>query len=110
MLTLVFAVNIGEEFTIGNKPITERFPDLGKLVSVILPNIYVLAGIILFLLLIAGGYGIIMGAGAGDSGQVSKGQKAVTAAVIGFIIIFASWWIIQIIEAITGMKILEPGI
>ena len=104
----VFAVDIGEEFKLGNQSIAERFPDLGKLISTILPNIYVLAGIILFLLLIAGGYGIIAGAGAGDSGQVGKGQKAVTAAIIGFIIIFASYWIIQIIEVVTGMEILEP--
>lgn len=110
MFRAVFAVNIGEEFKLGDKPIAERFPSLGKLISIFLPNIYVLAGILLFLLLIAGGYGIIMGAGRGDTSQVGKGQKALTAAIIGFVVVFASYWIIQIIQVITGMKILEPGI
>ena len=107
---VALAVDIGEEFKLGERGITDVFPDLGTLISNLLPNIYVLAGILLFLLLIAGGYGIIMGAGSGEAGQVGKGQKAVTAAIIGFIVIFASYWIIQIIEVVTGMEILKPGI
>jgi len=109
---VVKGVSIGDEFLIGDKPITDpqRFPDLGTLISNFLPNIYVLAGIILFLLLIAGGYGIIMGSGSGDSNQVGKGQKAVTSAIVGFVLIFASYWIIQIIQVLTGMEILESGI
>jgi len=111
-MVMVFSVSIGNEFLIGNKPITDpkRFPDLGTLISNFLPNIYVLAGIILFLLLIGGGYGIIMGSGSGDSNQVGKGQKAVTSAIVGFVLIFASYWIIQIIQVITGMNILESGL
>jgi len=110
MVKRVLAVDIGKEFMIGNAPIADRFPNLGKLISVLLPNVYILAGILLFLLAIAGGYGIIMGAGKGDTGQVGKGQKALTAVIVGFVIVFASYWIIQIIQVITGLKILEPGI
>lgn len=111
MLKEVLAVDIGNAFKLTEEVgIGERFGTLGGFISVLLPNVYVLAGILLFLLLIAGGYGIIAGAGSGNSDQVGKGQKAVTAAVIGFILIFASWWIIQIIEIVTGMEILGPGI
>lgn len=111
MIREVFAVDIGEAFKLTEEVgIGERFGTLGGFISVLLPNVYVLAGILLFVLLIAGGYGIIMGAGSGDSGQVGKGQKALTAAIIGFVIVFASWWIIQVIEVVTGMKILELGV
>ena len=86
------------------------FPDLGKLISVLLFNAYVLAGIIFFLLLLFGGFGVIMGAGNGNPEQTAKGGKAVAAALGGFLIIFLSYWIIRIIEVITGMNIFNPGI
>lgn len=107
--TALAQVDIGTEFKLGDKSVGQVFPDIGTFISSILPNVYILAGLLLFLLLIAGGYGIIMGAGSGESQKVGQGQKAVTAAVIGFIIIFASYWIIQIIEVVTGVKIFKPN-
>jgi Zn-dependent protease with chaperone function len=79
----------------------------GNLVSIILSNAIVIAGILMFVLILAGGFGIIMSAGSNNPEGAEKGKKAITAAVIGFIIIFASYWIIKIIEKITGLTILE---
>lgn len=104
------AFNIGEEYQLGNRGINQVFPTMGSLFSTILFNLYGLAGIILLFLLIFGGWNIMIGAGSQDSGKIQKGQKAVQAAVIGFIIIFTSYFIIQLIEAITGVNILNPGI
>lgn len=84
------------------------FSTIGSLVSVILFNVYVVAGVILLFLLIFGGFQIISSAGSGDAEGAAKGKGAVTAAVIGFLIIFGSYWIIQIIEVITGLKIFAP--
>lgn len=84
------------------------FSDVGSLVSVILFNVYVVAGVILLFLLIFGGFQIISSAGSGDAEGAAKGRSAITAAVIGFLIIFGSYWIIQIIEVITGLKIFAP--
>ena len=86
------------------------FPDLGTLVSVLLFNAYVLAGIIFFLLILFGGFGIIMGSSGGNPEQTAKGGKAVAAALGGFLIIFLSYWIIRIIEVITGIDIFQSGI
>jgi len=86
------------------------FPDLGKLVGVILFNAYVLAGIIFFLLLLFGGFGVIMGAGGSNPEQTAKGGKTVAAALGGFLIIFLSYWIIRIIEVITGIDIFQSGV
>ncbi len=97
------AVNIEEEFDLAQK-----FPTVGKLISTLLPNIYILAGLLLFLLLIFGGFGIIMGAGGDDPKKTGQGKQAVTAALIGFLIIFVSYWIIQIIEVLTGVNIFHP--
>lgn len=81
---------------------------LGEIISNILPNIYILAGVILFFLLIGGGLMFIFSAGQENPEGAAKGKKAITAALVGFLIIFASYWIIQIVEVITGIDILKP--
>jgi hypothetical protein len=77
-------------------------------ISSILPNIYVLAGIILLAYLVFGGFMYITA--AGNNEQMQKGQQALTNAIIGFLIIFASYWIIQIIQVITGIPILNANL
>jgi len=111
----LLAVNIGEEWFLKPSPgqsilNVPQFQNPGALISIILKNVYTLAGILLFVLLIFGGISIILGAGSGDAKKTGQGRKAVTAALIGFLVIFASYWIIQVIEYITGLEILNPVI
>ncbi|MEK7182620.1 MAG: hypothetical protein AAB694_00470 [Patescibacteria group bacterium] len=94
---------------IGEEVFKTPFQDFGSLVSVILSNTYIIAGVVVLFLIVFGGLGIIMGAGSGDQQKTGQGRQAVTAGVIGFLIIFASYWIIQLIEAITGISILGGG-
>lgn len=104
-------IDIGKEWILKpSQPIgtATQFKTPGAFISILLKNIYVLAGVFLLILLIFGGVSIIMGAGQGDAKKTGQGKKAATAAVVGFLVIFASYWIIQIIEAVTGIKILNP--
>ncbi|MFC1711025.1 hypothetical protein ACFLZ1_00405 [Patescibacteria group bacterium] len=103
------AVDIGPAFKLGTESIEGKagYGSIGEFVSAILPNIYVIAGIILFFLFIGGGFAIL--ASGDNPDQKGNGAKAVTGAIVGFIIIFASYWIIQIIEKLTGVKIFNPG-
>ena len=116
MLSLISQVNIGEQWIlrpgspIGDPVKNPQFETPGALISIILKNVYVVAGLLFFALLIFGGISIILGAGGGDPKKAGQGKKAATAAVIGFLIIFASYWIIQIIEVLTGIDILNPTI
>jgi TRAP-type C4-dicarboxylate transport system permease small subunit len=103
-------INIGQKYKLGGNPITSVFSSLGEFVSHLLNPIYVIAGVIMMFLLIFGGISVIIGAGKQDSGQMEKGQKAITAAVVGFIIIVGSFFIIQLIEVITGVQILRSGL
>jgi hypothetical protein len=82
----------------------------GKFASVILSNAVVIAAVILFLLLLFGGVMIIHGSSQNDPKAAAAGKQAATSAVIGFILVFAAYWIIQIIEVVTGVNILSPGI
>lgn len=104
-----FMVNIGDYFRIGDKSISDVYPTFGSLFSTILFNLYTFAGVILLGLLIFGGFSFIIGAGNQESGQMQKAQKAITAALAGFAIIFASYFIIQLIEAVTGARILDTN-
>lgn len=105
----VLAFNIGSDYQLGNKRIGNVFPTFGNLFSTILFNVYVIAGIIFLFLLIFGGLSLIIGAGSQNSDKMANGQKAITAAIGGFIVIFLSYFIIQVIEVITGVNIIESG-
>lgn len=97
-------VNIGSIF---NTP-WRRGQGLADFVSVILFNAIVIASIILLFLLVFGGISMIIGAGQSNPESTAKGKKAVTSALIGFLIIFTAYWIIRIIEEIAGFHILTP--
>lgn len=97
----VNAVNLNEWYSPG-----KNFSNLGSLTNVILQNAFVIAGIIALVLLIFAGFRFIVAAGNGDTKQMDEGKKAITGAVAGLIIIIVSVWIVQIIETLTGIKIL----
>lgn len=92
------ALDIGEKF---GSPFGET-KNIGNLISVILNSSFAIAGIIILFLFIFAGYSLIAGAGSNDPQSIEKGKKAITSAIIGFIIILAAYWIIRIIEIITG--------
>jgi len=87
---------------------SESVDTFGTLVSAIAKNAFVLAGVISFILLILGGFGIIVA--AGDSKKLEQSRGRMTGAIVGLIIIVGSFWIVQIIEKITGLKLLSPGL
>lgn len=66
--------------------------------------LFPLAGLILFLMLVWGGFEMLIG--AAKKQNLDAGKQRVTAAVIGFVLLFVSYWLVQIIEYITGVRIL----
>jgi hypothetical protein len=99
---MVYAVDIATVFAPAN-----TFKDFGSLVSVIVRNAVIFAGIISFVLLILGGFSVIVGAGSGDTKKLEGGRKAITGAVIGLLIVVLSVAIVQVIATITGLPILK---
>ncbi|MFA6007272.1 MAG: hypothetical protein WC784_01325 [Candidatus Shapirobacteria bacterium] len=78
--------------------------DLGTIVSSILPYIYAFAGLALFIMLIWGG--ITLMTAAGDPAKSKEGYGKISAGLIGFLIIFISYFVTQLVEVILGIKIL----
>lgn len=67
--------------------------------------IFPIAGIILFIVLILGGFQML--AGANNSKSLEEGKARITSAIIGFILLFAAYWIAQLLEIIFGIRILS---
>jgi hypothetical protein len=92
---------LGNGNNIGN-----TYKDPATLVTIIVKNSLTIAGIILLVLLIAGGFMMIAGANSGDQKKAAAAKSMVTDAAIGFLVIFLSYFIIQIVQVITGVPIL----
>lgn len=80
----------------------------GMLVSAIVKNAFVLAGVISFVLLIFGGFQVIVS--AGDAKKAEQGKAAVTGAVSGLLLVFGSYLFVQIIHVLTGIDIVNSGL
>lgn len=67
----------------------------------------VLAGLVLFVMLIWGGYEMLMGSqmSLSDTKSVAAGKQRITAAATGFVLLFVTYWIMQILQLVTGAKI-----
>jgi hypothetical protein len=111
MINQIAQVPIGPTFNSpwGGMTVYGKTLGFAYFVSVILSNSVAIAGVMLLFLLIFGGISIMIGSGSGNKEDVGKGKKAVTAAIAGFLIIFCAYWIIRIVEIITGYSILNPG-
>ncbi len=83
-----------------------RFTNLASIVTNALPIVFSVAGIILLLYLLWGGFDYLTS--MGDPKKAESGRNKITNAVIGFIIIFAAFWLVQIIDYIFKLKVYTP--
>lgn len=80
---------------------------IGEIIDILLTYIFPAAGILLLLYLIWGGFEIMLS--GGNPKNIEEGKAKITNALIGFIIIFVSYWIVQILTIALGLRgSLEP--
>lgn len=84
------------------------FTNVSSLISTLLPNLLVGAGVIMLFLMLGGGFMIIHGAGNDDTKQAAQGKAAVTSAVIGFLLVISAYFILQIVGTVTGVDFINP--
>ena len=84
------------------------YPDrnLGRLVNDLMPYVFAVSGLVLLFMIIFSGYQLLTSAGNPEGMQ--KGKSRLTAALVGFIIIFAAFWIYQLIGVIIGYDFTNP--
>lgn len=82
-----------------------RGGELGFLISRILPNLIVVAGVIFFLMILFYGVGVLLRAGKQTSpAEVAKARGLFTASIIGFLLVISSYFILQIVGAMIGVN------
>ena len=75
------------------------------LVSLFLSNSIIIAGVILLFTIVFAGYGIV-GAG-GNPQKVAASTKLLTYGIAGFLLIFAAYFIVTIIQTVTGTNLIQ---
>ena len=94
-------VNYGEvETSIGLKFSGQN---IGSVISELTKNYILLAaGLLLLLYLLYGGFQYLTS--AGDPKKTQEAQAKITQALVGFVIVFGAFWIVQILANVLGLE------
>lgn len=77
--------------------------DVGDIVSGLIRYIFPLAGLLLLLYLIYGGYRYMLS--GDDPKTLQEAKSVITTALLGFVIVFISFWLVQIVGTILGLNV-----
>ena len=90
-------VSIGEIY---EPAIPWKNQTIAGFVSLMVKNAFVLAGLLCFVTLIFGGFNYLMA--NGEKEKIEKSWHTIQYAIMGLIIIFVSYWLVQILALLTG--------
>lgn len=76
--------------------------NIGDILSKAIPLVLAFAGLGLLLMLISAGYTFLTS--AGDAKKMEQGKQQLTNAIVGFFIVFAAYWIVQLTGTIFGLE------
>src|SRR3990172_3354595 len=78
---------------------------IGNIISAIIILVLIVAALVFFFMLVLGGIKYITS--GGDKGQTEAARGQITAALIGLVIVFAAWAIINLVNLFFGINILQ---
>jgi hypothetical protein len=81
--------------------------NIGDIVSRALTYVFPIAGILVFIYLLYGGLNLMLA--AGNEEGLREGKAKITNAIIGFLIIFAAFWLVQALEIVFDITLLNWG-
>lgn len=81
---------------------------IAGIISAIIILVLIVAALIFFFMLVWGGIRYITS--GGDKGQTEAARNQITAALIGLVIVFAAWAIINLVNLFFGINILSLNI
>ena len=103
-------VDIGANYFANHPGAQKLGTSPGSLISTLLPNIIVIAGVVFFFMVVVSGFNIVVNAGSGNAQMIAKHKATFIQALIGFLIVIAAFFILQIVSTVTGIKFNAPGI
>ncbi|MDD3679246.1 MAG: pilin [Candidatus Shapirobacteria bacterium] len=80
-----------------------QIQDIEEIVSRLLGLVVPFVGILLLLMLIAGGFQYITS--GGETEQAQKAKKTLTYAFFGLVVVLGAWLIIRLLEEFTGLNL-----
>ena len=75
---------------------------VGDIVSLLLRYLFPIAGLLLLLFLLYGGYLFMFS--RGDPKATQQAKSVITSGVIGFSIVFVSYWLVRIVAIALGLQ------
>ncbi len=95
-------VDLGSTLTLGDgRAVKDVYKTPADLVNLIVPNMFMVSGIIIFVMIIMAGYYYISDTAKGKDQALTIFKNA----VIGFSVMFAAYWAVQAIKLVTGADI-----
>lgn len=95
-------IDLGSTLTLGDgRAVKDVYKTPADLVNLLVPNIFMVGGIIVFGLFILAGYKYISNTTKGSQ----EAYEIFKNAVIGFVVMFAAYWVVQVIKIMTGADI-----
>lgn len=76
----------------------ENINNIGDVINILIPFVMSLAGVMLFLVLIWGGYDVMMSQGTPE--KMKSGRAKITAGVVGFILLILSYFFAKLLSYI----------
>lgn len=98
------AVDIGSTFLGPNVSKFDNINDVPTFVTLILRTSFAVAGLILLFYFIMGGIGMIGSAGKNDPKALEQSKQTITSALIGFVVVFLAYWIVQLLGNILKIQ------
>lgn len=95
-------VDLGECLLLGNNTaVKDVYDSPAMIVNLIVQNLFVLAGVVIFLLIFYVGFKMISGGKKG----FDESKTILTSAVAGLIIMICAYWIVQLVGYLTGVDV-----
>ncbi len=79
----------------------ENISNLADVINLVVKLVYPLAGILLFVYFVWGGFSFITS--AGDPEKVQSGKNRIKSALIGFVLLFLSYFFVGLVARILGI-------
>ncbi len=98
------AIDLGQSLKlgVGGGTVREIYDTPADLVNILLNNLLIVGGVILFITIIMAGYQFIQ---SGTQGK-DNAREILRVALIGFIMMFSAYWIARIFGVITGIDVI----
>ncbi len=104
-LDMINPMKIASEYDSESTDKSDQLSTPGGIINELLIYLFPLAILILFAMLVWGGFEMLTG--AANEKNLTAGKNRVTSAIAGFILLFASYWIVEIVQNIFNIQILS---